>query len=176
MTQKARTLAGLLLAMLLCVSLPLTMAASTGPATAHHSVSVYSILTLLALVGGTTVFYTFPNGGPPWNDTGVTTLNGTTAPTAGQAANFSTLSIKFQMLDSETSCTFTHNWNLSGTATNEFFPVPIVQGFGAGTAGQTFAVFNFTYGVNTLVATKTSGVGTGGTFSAVLLKPHSLMR
>ena len=173
MNQKTRTLAGLLLALILFLSLPLLLSAA-APNSAHSfGHSVLGILSLLAVLGGTTVFYTYPTG--PSDETGVATFNTTTAPSAAQAGVFASLSIKFQMADGETSCTFTHNWNLSNTSTNRFFPIPIINGLAnLGTAGgNSFAI---AYGANTLVVTKGGTAGTGGTFSCVLLKPHSLIR
>lgn len=173
MNHRTRTIAGLALAIGFYFSLP----ASLMAASPEHSatVTVVSILSILAFVGATTVLYTFPNAGTQTGLPGITAFNGATAPTAAQAAPIASLSIKFQMTDSETSCTFTHNWNLSGTETNQFFPIPIIQGFAnLGTAGGNS--FSVAYGANTVVVSKGNTAGSAGTFTCVLLKPHTLIR
>jgi len=169
---KTRTLAGLLLALVLFFSLPVMLSAATPGAHSSTASIVMLIVSGLALVGGTTVFYTYPTG--PYDETGVTTFNTTVPPTSSQAGVFASLSIKFQMADGETSCTFTHNWGLSNTATNRFFPIPLINALASGTAGgNSFAI---AYGTQTLVVSKGGTAGTGGTFSCLLLKPHSIMR
>ena len=129
---------------------------------------------MLALITGTTVLYTFPtNFGAGL--AGFTAFNSSTAPTAAQATGISLLSTKFQMTDTETSCTFTHNWALSGTETNQFFPLCIFNGFlNLGTAGGNS--FSVAYNANTVVVSKGSTTGSAGTFTCQMLKPHTFIR
>ena len=172
MKQKTRSLAGLLLAIVLFLSLPAMLAAHTPGSHASVGSQIVTALFALAVLGGTTVFYSYPAvpGGTP-----AATLNTTTGPSAAQATQFASLSCKFQMTDTETSCTFTHNWALTGTETNMFYPVPIINGLAnLGTAGATF--FSITYAPNTIVLTKGNQTGSGGTYTVVMFKPHTGIR
>ena len=174
MKYKLRSLAGSLLAIVLFFGLPVFLNAAQSPLSTGGKIAL-GLFGLIG-IGATTILYTYPSGGQGGLIVAAN-QNTATAPTAAQASLFSLLTAKFQMTDTETSCTFTHNWGLSGTETNQYFPIPsAIMGFAnLGTAGgNSWGVS--TYGANTIVLTKGSTTGSGGTFTVQFFRPTTVVR
>lgn len=99
---------------------------------------------------------------------------GTVPPTATQAFNSNMLTCQVNALDADTAITITHNWGLSAAQIANLWPT--IKTY-LNTSGGTAAPL-LTYSIASSVAvviTKVSASGTGGTYTVVLERPHSMI-
>lgn len=123
-------------------------------------------------LAGVTVIYGWP-------------VQGTTAPTAAQAAKCSIQTATVVMGDTETQAAFTHNWgNSNGTggwiaASFPTFLFPIISARLDQSSNTTVTFMTaLTYDIsntNVVFINKANGAF-GGTFVVTLFRPHSFMR
>lgn len=116
-----------------------------------------------------TVTYAFQTG-----SSGSVVTTGTTPPTLLQALSANRISAVIACLDADTATLITHNWNLS---TNELSLLQPDIIFYATTLGTALPLVSFALTNSVAITlTKTSLVGTGGTYNIVLYRPTTLSR
>lgn len=98
---------------------------------------------------------------------------GTVAPTILQALGCNMLTAQVVTNDADTTAVFTHNWQLSTAQLNNLWPLVSYTLNAPGTAAPLLS-FALTNSI-AVTMTKNSLVGTGGTFTVVLLRPFSSM-
>jgi len=98
---------------------------------------------------------------------------GTTAPTAGQAAQMNSLGATVFMADTDTTAIVIHNWLLTAAQVAALEPWIVWWWTSAGT---TLLGMNFTSSSTNVIVTKASGTGSGGTFNVILQNPNSLIQ
>ena len=116
-----------------------------------------------------TITYAFQTGA-----SGLSVTTGTTPPTALQALSANRVSAVINCADADTATLITHNWNLSVNELALLQPDIIFYATTLGTA-LPFISFALTNSV-AITLTKTSLVGTGGTYNIVLYRPTTLSR
>lgn len=122
-------------------------------------------LTAFSVLAGVTVTYEYP-------------VTGATAPTTEDVNDppLNIVSATVNMSDSETTATVTHNFGNPGygpTDTSRGWPIPIVYYASAGTGPVVVAM---AVNSTTLVLTKASSAGSGGTFQVNILRPSTNSR
>lgn len=127
-----------------------------------HLSMIVAWASALALVAGSTVTYVYP-------------VAGATAPTAIQALAANALTATIQMLGTDTTAVVTHNWGIAAAELARLFPIPILyQSSGQGTVAPVVQI-GLTDS-NSVTLTKASVTGSQGTFTIVILRPHSMVR
>lgn len=101
---------------------------------------------------------------------------GTTPPSAAQMLLQNLLTVEINTLDADTAGVITHNWGLSAAETGFYRPIISVKSIVRETAGDFLTWALPETSPNALAFNKTSGGGTGGTFIADLLRPHTLIQ
>lgn len=106
---------------------------------------------------------------------GTTVLTSSTiAPTAIQALGFNSLVAEVGLADADTTATITHNWGLSSNAASLFQPWVTVY---ASTSGTIYPQLAFSVAnTNAVVVSKTTGVGSAGTYIVTLQRPNSIVQ
>lgn len=99
----------------------------------------------------------------------------TTAPTATQAVNIQQLLCLLTAADGDTTCTITHNMNLSAAEQANFYPL-IRWNLGGGATTTLAPVLAFTVTTNTVTVLKTSAVGSQGTYIVSIDRPSTIIR
>lgn len=99
----------------------------------------------------------------------------TTAPTAAQAFYIQQLMCLLTAADADTTCTITHNFNLSAAEQANLYPnISWILGGGATTTlAPTIA---FTVTTNTITVLKASAVGSQGTYIVTIGKNETIIR
>lgn len=100
----------------------------------------------------------------------------TTAPTTTQAFYLSELICLLNAGDADTTCTITHNFNLSAAEQTNFYPdisyIPNTD-----SAGTVAPVLKFVVATNTIAVTKLNTVaGSGGTYRVMVARPNTIVR
>jgi hypothetical protein len=154
------------------ILLPALALATTSAYTAQHGHTdsiVLAILSGAAALGliGSTVTYRFQPQGT------TVAVSSTTAPTAIQAAGFNGLQAIVGMADADTSATITHNWGKSTNDVTLLYPWVSLYAQVSGTIFPQLAVD--VSNTNAVVITKTTGVGSAGTYVVRLERPHSIV-
>jgi len=141
------------------------------PAAAFATHHVVQLLSVLVLVGGSTVVYQSFQTGFSQN-AGYT--GGATAPTQEQSATVQAVVATVQFSDTDTIATFTHNFGLSAAAAAAL--APYIQWYAllfAATTNTypllTFALTN----TNVITINKISNTGTGSTIVVIVRRPWS---
>lgn len=99
---------------------------------------------------------------------------GNTAPTILQALGCNLLTAQVNMLDADsTVATITHNWQLSTTQLSNQWPV-VTWYISAGSTIAPAMIVALANSVSVTIA-KASLLGTGGTYTVILLRPHSII-
>lgn len=103
---------------------------------------------------------------------GVLTVGGTTPPTAAQAFYSNQVICQLAAGDGDTTCTITHNFNLSAAQQANKLPniARITDGSSAGTVEPVIA---FTVTTNTITVAKQSVVGSNSTINVTISRPMS---
>lgn len=101
---------------------------------------------------------------------GVDTSFGTTPPTAAQAFYMNQLVVQLTAGDGDTTCSITHNWNLSAAQQTGFRPnISYVPG--PGSTGTLMPILAFTWSTNAVTVAKISAVGSQGIYICTLNRP-----
>jgi|SRR5215469_4895576 len=95
---------------------------------------------------------------------------GTVAPTAAQAFYANTVGCQLSMADTDTTATITHSWGLTTTQSAQLQPFVITY---LQTPGTAVPILSFSLAANTVVVTKATGAGSGGTYVVILQRPFS---
>jgi hypothetical protein len=117
---------------------------------------------------GTSYAWTNPGGGGYQTST-------TTAPTAAQAFNLQQLLCLLTAGDADTTCTITHNMNLSAAEQANFYP-QIQWWLGQGSTGTLNPILVFTVTTNTITVLKVSAVGSQGSYVVAVSRPSTIIR
>ncbi len=100
----------------------------------------------------------------------------TTAPTAAQAFYLNQLMVLLTAADADTTCTITHNWNLSAAEQANLYPW-ITFRANSDSLGTVAPVLVFTVTTNTLTLLKANTVaGSGGSYLVTVSKPQTSIR
>ena len=99
----------------------------------------------------------------------------TTAPTATQAVNIQQLMCLLTAGDADTTCTITHNLNLSAAEQANFYP-NIQWWLGGGSTGTLNPILVWTVTTNTITLLKVSAVGSQGTYLVAISRPSTIIR
>lgn len=145
-----------------------------APAVAFHPAAGVSLAFLVLLLVG------LPRA--RWRDffiseLGVQTINyldpgtGTTAPTQQQASQVQAETFQVGLGDTEVLATVTHNWSLSAALLAKGFPFIQYWQETTGVAGT--GILTFTRAAQTIAINKTTGTGSGGTWTFVIQRPWS---
>lgn len=73
-------------------------------------------------------------------------------------------------LDADTTATITHNFGLTATQNTQLLPQVLI-GIDSSSAGTVNGVVTITRNPNTVVLTKASAAGSGGTLAVTCLRP-----
>ena len=113
--------------------------------------------------------YTLPAGG------GYQTLT-TTAPTQAIAFYINQLQLQLTAADADTTCTITHNWNLTAAEQTNLYPW-VTYLPDPTSLGTVAPVLLFTVTTNTLTLVKANTVaGSGGTYRVTVSRPSTIIR
>jgi hypothetical protein len=99
----------------------------------------------------------------------------TTAPTAAQAYYLEELKAVLVAGDADTTCTITHNFNLSAAEQANFYP-NITWINGGGSTGTLNPILTFTVATNTISVVKVSAVGSQGTYIVTVGRSQTTIR
>lgn len=99
----------------------------------------------------------------------------TTGPTAAQAYYIQQLMAILTAGDADTTCTITHNMNLSAAEQANFYP-NIQWWNGGGSTGTLNPILTFTVTTNTITVVKVSAVGSQGTYLVAISRPSTIIR
>lgn len=119
----------------------------------------------MAVIG---VSYFFKTGG-------VLTVGGTVPPTAGQAYYSNQVIAQLTAADADTTCTITHNFNLTAAQQANLLP-NISVSLAGGSTTTVMPVLSFTIATNSLAVVKASVVGSQGTYIVVVNRPSSVIQ
>ena len=171
-----RKIGAVLLAIVALALMPAAAFASTTGHQAHHAGPLNVLIGLgLAIGGAVTVTYSsFASDNPTPQFGTLFTGGSAVAPTAQQAGTVNRINMLVGFTDSDSTITLTHNWNLSAAAQAANAPDIFVRQFALGNS-NTFESGALTWAVttNTVVGTKASIVGSGGTLCVSLILPTS---
>lgn len=105
-------------------------------------------------------------------------VSGTTAPTALQASQVSTINAQVVLADADTVAVVTHNWNLSAADLAAYFPIvsSFVEGSGTGGAILATILTTLTNSVAVTISKVSTAAGTAQTLVVSLSRPHSIER
>lgn len=137
---------------------------------AHHPAVCLSVgLGMLGLV--TVTYPSFQTG----NGLGGGYLGGTTAPTPAQSYTQQAMAVAVSFADGDTSATITHNFGVSAAQLAAL--MPYIQWYCqqlTTPATGTYAILTFALtNSNVITVSKTSNVGTGGTYVVIVRRPWS---
>ena len=169
-----RKIGAVLLAIVALALMPAAaLASTTGVHAQPHSIVNILIGVGLAIGGTVTVTYSSFAADQPTPQFGTAFLGGSSAaPSAQQSAQVNRINALIGYTDADTSITLTHNWNLSAAAQAANEPDIIVRSFAVGN-NTSFNNGDITWvcNTNTVVGTKASIVGSGGTICITLRLP-----
>lgn len=99
----------------------------------------------------------------------------TTGPTAAQAYYIDELKAQLTSGDADTTCTITHNWNL--TAAEQANLYPNINWINAGASTGTLnPILTWTVTTNTITLLKVSAVGSQGTYIVTIGRNQTIIR
>src|SRR5882672_34341 len=156
-SMKCKKVIGLLVALLAFAFFSVALVVSTQHGHALAKTIVWGLTSLSFAFGVVVVTYKYP-------------VSGLTAPTAAQVYGLGVVTATVFMLDTDLTATVTHNFGLSAAELADLFSVPIVN---ASSGVSVFPGFTIARTANTVVLTKPSAVGSGGTFEVVILRPST---
>ena len=169
-----RKIGAVLLAIVALALMPAAALASTSGVHTHSHSALNILIGLGLAIGGTvTVTYSSFAADQPTPQFGTAFLGGSSAaPSAQQAATVNRINALIGYTDTDLTITLTHNWNLSAAALAANEPDIIVRSFAVGN-NTSFNSGDITWAVstNTVVGTKASIVGSGGTICITLRLP-----
>lgn len=100
----------------------------------------------------------------------------TTNPTTTQAYYLSQLLVLLNAADADTTCTITHNFNLTAAEQTNLYP-NISYIANNDTTGTVATLFKFVVSTNTIAVTKQNTVaGTQGTYLVTISRPNTIIR
>jgi len=171
-----RKIGAVLMAILALALLPAAALATTSShqIAAHHGGILEWVLGVGLAMGGTVVVtYSSFIADQPAPQFGTAYTGGTTPPSAQQSGQVNRINALVGFTDADTSITLTHNWGLSAAAHAAFEPDIIISSFALGSETTTGGGGYITWArnTNTVVGTKASATGSGGTICVTLRLP-----
>lgn len=98
---------------------------------------------------------------------------GTTAPTAIQMFELSSLTAQVSMGDTDTTGAIVHNWGLTAAQNTALQPW---LSYWLQTPGTAIPILSFALSTNSVTITKVSVTGSGGTYVVTLQRPNTIVQ